>query len=291
MTLLRELIDIPEHVRKGDFVLNLSKGVSEPEKTLDEYVVTPQLLACFDDALGFIRSAVDARNSKACYLHGSFGAGKSHFMAVLHLILQHNPAVRSRDDLAKVCADHGWVEDKNFLLVPYHMIGSRNMESAILGGYVDYVLERHSDAPLPGVYLADEIFKNAVQYRQRLGDEKFFEDLNRGQQATGGSGWGKLATGWDAARFEVRALVDAADPAPRALVLDLGAQDTLDLTSANVLIAMGREMRGRGIDAYLVDVHAPALAFARSVGVLDVIPAEHVFPTIELAVQHIEGGR
>jgi high affinity sulfate transporter 1 len=92
-------------------------------------------------------------------------------------------------------------------------------------------------------------------------------------------------------RDQVRALVDAADPAPRALVLDLGAQDTLDLTSAKVLIAMGREMRGRGIDAYLVDVHAPALAFARSVGVLDVIPAEHVFPTIELAVQHIEGGR
>ena len=54
---------------------------------------------------------------------------------------------------------------------------------------------------------------------------------------------------------------------------------------------MGREMRGgRGIDAYLVDVHAPALAFARSVGVLDVIPPEHVFPTIEMAVQHIEGG-
>jgi high affinity sulfate transporter 1 len=91
-------------------------------------------------------------------------------------------------------------------------------------------------------------------------------------------------------RDQVRALVDAADPAPRALVLDLGAQDTLDLTSAKVLIAMGREMRGRGIDAYLVDVHAPALAFARSVGVLDVIPAEHVFPSIELAVQHIEGG-
>ena len=145
---------------------------------------------------------MEATNSKACYLHGSFGAGKSHFMAVLHLILQHNPAVRARDDLARVCAKHGWVEDKKFLLVPYHMIGSRNMESAILGGYVDHVLEHHPDAPLPGVYLADEIFKNAVTHRQRLGDEKFFEDLNRGNQAAGGSGWGKLASGWDAARFE-----------------------------------------------------------------------------------------
>src|SRR3954451_133792 len=200
--LISELLILPERVRKGDFVLNLSKGVNEPEKTLDEYVVTPQLLESFDDALGFIRSAVDATNSKACYLHGSFGAGKSHFMAVLHLMLQHNPAVRSRDDLAKVCAKHGWVEDKKFLLVPYHMIGARNMESAILGGYVEHVTQFHPTAPLPGVYLAGEIFKNAVQHRQALGDEKFFAQLNQGQKAGGGGGWGKLAKGWDAARFE-----------------------------------------------------------------------------------------
>lgn len=208
--LIAEILDLPERVRKGDFVLNLSKGVTEPEKTLEQYVVTPQLVACFDDALGFIRSAVDAANSKACYLHGSFGSGKSHFMAVLHLLLQHNSSVRSIPELAKVCDDHRWVENKKFLLVPYHMIGARSMESAILGGYVDYVQERHSGCPLPGVYLADEIFENAKQYRERLGDEKFFEDLNRSKEPTTkdtndtkkvASGWGKLE-GWNAARFE-----------------------------------------------------------------------------------------
>jgi hypothetical protein len=178
--LISDLINVPDRVRKGDFVLNLSKGVTEPKKTLEEYVVTPQLAGCFDDALGFIKSAVDAANSKACYLHGSFGAGKSHYMAVLHLLLQHNADVRSIPELAKVCATHVWVENKKFLLVPYHMIGARNMETAILGGYVDHVMQHHPTAPLPGVYLADDIFKNAVQHRQRLGDEKFFEDLNRG---------------------------------------------------------------------------------------------------------------
>jgi hypothetical protein len=205
--LISELLDLPERVRPGDFVLNLSKGVTEPEKTLEQYVVTPQLVACFDDALGFIRSAVDATSSKACYLHGSFGAGKSHFMAVLHLLLQHNAAVRSIPELAKVCDQHRWVEKKKFLLVPYHMIGARSMESAILGGYVDHVMQLHPTAPLPGVYLADEIFKNAKQHRQVLGDAKFFEQLNQatkpdGQNAGGGSGWGKLAKGWDAERFD-----------------------------------------------------------------------------------------
>ena len=203
-TLISELIELPERVHKGDFVLKLSKGVTEPEKTLAQYVVTPQLAVCFEDALGFIKSAVEGVSSKACYLHGSFGAGKSHFMAVLHLLLQHNAAVRNIPELAKVCDGHRWVENKNFLLVPYHMIGARNMESAILGGYVDHVMESHPTAPLPGVYLADEIFENAKQYRQRLGDEKFFEDLNRprpGDTETNKPKWGKLS-GWNAQRFE-----------------------------------------------------------------------------------------
>ncbi len=202
--LISELIELPERVRKGDFVLNLSKGVTEPEKTLEQYVVTPQLVACFEDALGFIKSAVEAVSSKACYLHGSFGAGKSHFMAVLHLLLEHNAAVRSIPELAKVCDGNRWVENKKFLLVPYHMIGARNMESAILGGYVDHVMELHPTAPLPGVYLADEIFENAKQLRQRLGDEKFFEDLNRprvGDTDAKKPKWGKLS-GWNAQRFD-----------------------------------------------------------------------------------------
>jgi hypothetical protein len=229
--LISDIIELPDRVRKGDFVLNLSKGVTEPDKTLHQYVVTPQLAACFDDALGFIRSAVEAANSKACYLHGSFGSGKSHYMAVLHLLLQHNPAVRSLEYLDKVCAKHTWVEAKKFLLVPYHMIGARNMESAILGGYVDHVMQLHPSAPLPGVYLADEIFKNAQQHRQRLGDEKFFEDLNRGAAASpqpsqgkaegAKRGWGKLAKGWDAARFEAALEAPPAGEERSRLVGDL----------------------------------------------------------------------
>src|ERR1700690_1537670 len=125
-------------------------------------------------------------------------------MAVLHLLLAHVPAVRNIKELPPVVAKHGWVENKKFLLVPYHMIGARNMESAILGGYVNHVMELHPTAPLPGVYLADEIFENAKQLRQRLGDEKFFEDLNRprpGDSDTNKPKWGKLS-GWNAQRFD-----------------------------------------------------------------------------------------
>src|SRR5215211_3717562 len=102
MTLLRALIDIPEHVRKGDFVLRLSEGVTDPAGTLGEYVVTPELVKCFDQALDFVRDAVARRTSKATYLHGSFGSGKSHFMAVLHLILSGNTQARGIHPTAPV---------------------------------------------------------------------------------------------------------------------------------------------------------------------------------------------
>ena len=42
MPLLKDLITIPERVHQGDFVLQLTKGVTEPEQTLRDYVVTPE---------------------------------------------------------------------------------------------------------------------------------------------------------------------------------------------------------------------------------------------------------
>jgi hypothetical protein len=55
-------------------VLRLTEGVERPADTLRDYVVTPQLVECFDEALKFIRSALEANSSKASYLHGSFVA-------------------------------------------------------------------------------------------------------------------------------------------------------------------------------------------------------------------------
>ena len=85
---IKDLLDLPEQVSRGDFVLRLTEGVTRPDETLGNYVVTKQLVGCFDAALGLIKSAIEQRSSKAAWLHGSFGSGKSHFMAVLHLLLR-----------------------------------------------------------------------------------------------------------------------------------------------------------------------------------------------------------
>jgi hypothetical protein len=196
---MKDIITIPERVHQGDFVLKLTEGVSHAEQTLRDYVVTPQLVQCFDNALGFIRQALEGHSSKAAYLHGSFGAGKSHFMAVLNLLLAGNVQARSITELADLVAHHnGWTQGRRFLLVPYHMIGARDMESAILGQYADYVRRLHPEAPVPGFYLADRLFQDAQGLRSQLGDEPFLARLNA---APDGS-WGDLDGGWDAGSFE-----------------------------------------------------------------------------------------
>ena len=209
MTFIRDLISIPERVHQGDFVLKLSDGVNHAEQTLRDYVVTPQLAEAFKNALGFIQQAVAASNSKAAYLHGSFGSGKSHFMAVLNLLLAGNHQARAMPELAPAVEQTSWAQGKRFLMVPYHMIGATDMESAILGGYAEHVRRIRPEAPVPGFYLAEELFNDARALRQQVGDAAFFAKLNQAPTAAGsqgGSGWGDMEGGWDAISFETAML-------------------------------------------------------------------------------------
>ena len=205
MTLIRDLIDIPERVHRDDFVLRLAEGVTRPAETLRTYVVTPQLADAFDRALDLIRGALTSGSSKAAYLHGSFGSGKSHFMAVLHLLLQEHGSARATEGLEGVVTRHDdWLVGKRFLLVPYHMIGKPSLEAAVLGGYAARVANLHPDAPAPGVYRTEGLFEDARRQRARMGDESFFAELSAATSSTGGgaAGWGDLSAHWDASSFE-----------------------------------------------------------------------------------------
>lgn len=199
-TLLKDLITIPEFVAKGDFVLKLTEG-TDPAKvkaTLDSYVVTKQLTACFDEALKLVQSALQG-SSKAAYLHGSFGSGKSHFMAVLNFLLGGNVHARSIKELGDVVAKHHeWMAGKKFLMVPFHMLGARDIESRIFEGYVDFVQRRFPNEPIPALYRSEKLLENAASHRKELGDQRFFERLN---EAGSDGKWGKLE-GWEGERFE-----------------------------------------------------------------------------------------
>lgn len=96
MTLIKDLIEIPERVQRGDFVLLLAEGVNHPEETLREYVVTPELKACFDDALTFIHSALQTNTSKASYLHGSAWMRTQSSIRIPYLHFQGGPRASVR---------------------------------------------------------------------------------------------------------------------------------------------------------------------------------------------------
>lgn len=206
MPKLKEIFDLPKQVHQGDFVLKLADGLEAPAATVRDYVVTPQLVKCFDQALGVVKGAIDSRTSKGAYLHGSFGAGKSHFMAMLTLLLRGDAAARAKPQLAEVVQRHnGWTQGKNFLVVPYHMIGAETLEAALFSGYADYVARHFPKAPIPGFYEADGLFADARGLMASMGEEAFFGKLNEqggGAGSGGGSGWGRVSQGWNIGRFE-----------------------------------------------------------------------------------------
>ena len=150
MTLISEVIEIPEAVHPGDFVLKLSEGITHADAAVADYVATPELARRFEEALALIKSALTSGSSMATYRDDSFGAGKGHFMAVLAALLENHPRGRAIPDLARVVAQYdGAVLGRRFLHVPYHLVGKQSLEEAVLEGYLGYVASLHPDAERP----------------------------------------------------------------------------------------------------------------------------------------------
>ncbi|MFJ2416176.1 phage resistance protein [Streptomyces brevispora] len=192
--LLREVIDIPENITHESFVLKLTEALGSDEglkQALDAYVLTPGLVEAYGDALSLIQSALDSGSSKAAHLHGSFGSGKSHFMAVLAALLgireQASLRVRGHEDFAGLMREHGWLQDRKFLLLPFHMLDGKSLEQKVLGGYVQQIRVLHPEAPIPQVYRTDALFENIRSHRERVGDEAFIAGLPGGD---GEDKWG-----------------------------------------------------------------------------------------------------
>lgn len=220
MPLLRELIEIPEEVHRGDFVINLALAAGDAEATLRDYVVTEQLADAYDNALGFIAAAVRENASKAAYLDGSFGAGKSHFMAVLHLLLERNPEARSIAELAEAIARHdATLAERRFDLVPVHMIGADTLEQRIFESYLEHLRRTDPDAPPPAVFIDGPIFQQADRLLVAQGEERFFATLNTGSQAE--EGWGALAAAWNDATYNAAMQAAPGDPTRARLAGDL----------------------------------------------------------------------
>lgn len=219
--LIRDLLNLPDQIRKGDFVLSLSEGVQNPEQTVAEYAITENLVDAFDRALGAVGSAVLSGKSQALYLHGSFGAGKSHLMAMLDLLLSNNVAAWKRPELHALKARYAWVGQKKALLLPMHMIGADSIEQRLFSSYVAWVTRNHPSAKVPPLYNDEALFENARSLRASMGDSAFLELLNGPTADTEDDGWGDLSK---TNRWTLPDLEDAMaspDPQRRAKAFDV----------------------------------------------------------------------
>ncbi|NDL60406.1 DUF6079 family protein [Phytoactinopolyspora mesophila] len=204
--LLRDVIEIPERAGSEDYVLRLAESTDTAhlEQTLAQYVVTDSLAQNFDSALALVSDAVRNKTSRGAFLTGSFGSGKSHFMAVLHAVLGHEPAARKIAELQPVVAKHdAALREAKLLRLSYHLLGAPSLEQAVLGGYVEQIQRLHPDAPLPAVHTSDDLLTDAENQRRTLGDERFFAGLNGDDDDDSGDVWaGLLGTGtWDAETY------------------------------------------------------------------------------------------
>ena len=183
--LLSDVLDIPVATGDEDYVLRLTDGIDKTRiaATIDEYVVTPELVQAFDSALGLVAEAMTTGVSRGAFLSGSFGSGKSHFMAVLYALLRHNSIALANEDLQPVVYKHDAVlRDKDVLPLAFHLLAAESMEAALFSGYVRQVRVLHPDAPLPALYMSDALLADADRMRARVGDEGFFAGLNGGAE-------------------------------------------------------------------------------------------------------------
>jgi MFS superfamily sulfate permease-like transporter len=83
----------------------------------------------------------------------------------------------------------------------------------------------------------------------------------------------------------VKRLAGAADPLPHAVIVDIGANSDLDITTAENLLDLARTLRSGGMTLGLAEVRQPVVDRARRTGVLDAIGEDHLFHTIDAAVK------
>lgn len=211
--LVRDLFDLPAHVGKSAFVVKLTDTVQRPAEAAQTFVVTERLADAFGQALNLVNVALRDRQSKAAYIHGSFGSGKSHFMALLSLLLHNEEEAWRLKELHALRPKYELVGKSKLALLHFHMVDKRGIEDAIFDQYLRFVREKHPDADLPGLFADEKLFSDAATLLETMGEAAFFARMN-GSTSDVAKGWGKRAQRWDKARFEQTAR--STDPDERA---------------------------------------------------------------------------
>ncbi|MGP5623187.1 DUF6079 family protein [Candidatus Corynebacterium faecigallinarum] len=245
---LGEIFDIPDSA--GDtFVLKLSDSVSDHDKlasTIASYVITDEISDNLDAALGYVDRALTTGNNQGVYLSGSFGSGKSHFMAVLFAMLANEPAARDDADLQPLITRHtgdGGAIGHSLLQLPFHFLDSHSIEDTIFRGYLSHMERLHPGDALPVLHSAEGLFADADATRKAMGDDAFFSALNSSSSAA--------ATASDSSGIDFGALLGVAGADPAESATGGSAWDAASYRAARATTAS--EEQRRSLSAALTD--------------------------------------
>jgi MFS superfamily sulfate permease-like transporter len=82
----------------------------------------------------------------------------------------------------------------------------------------------------------------------------------------------------------LRDLTRDSQPPPKAVILDMSACDSLDITSLEMLEKLAKELKEANIEVMVADVHQPVRDMALRSGLANEFNRSQVFPTVEAAV-------
>lgn len=93
------------------------------------------------------------------------------------------------------------------------------------------------------------------------------------------------------ARTQILKLVAATDPPPEAVLFDVSASSTLDITSIDMLRSLVSDLEAVGVKVLLAQARGPVRDKLRISGLMDRIGENHIYMSVDSGVQDFLSGR
>ncbi len=166
--------DLPsrEDITAQEFVVKLAEdddAVVE-QKLIADYVFTPTVERELPVILEQMRHVLERGEELGRFIHGSFGSGKSHFMALLGMLLEDHEGAWAKDAaIVRTLASHrSWIRQARPLVVRLHMLTADDARfDRMAYQAANRALERAGCAPFEYLHVQgvlDEMEREAGQY-------------------------------------------------------------------------------------------------------------------------------
>lgn len=185
MTLtIREAFDLPsrEDITAQEFVVKLQVEDDEARdrKLVTDYVFTPTVEKELPQIFDALRHVFERGEEMGRFIHGSFGSGKSHFMALMGMLLRNRDVAWEKDAkvIAQLRSHREWIAGANLLVVRLHMLTADEEQfDRMVYEATNRALELLDKPPFEFIHVEgvlDEMRREAEQY-----GDAFWEQLRK----------------------------------------------------------------------------------------------------------------